>query len=189
MACRRCPGAEQKGSGYCKPRDTELAKDQEKAFKEMMAARQAQEAKWQQAWTPDRVDKPIETTPHVDDNSGFYFEGHYYRYPDTERIASIQKDVEVYMAKRSLDDVLVTEFWTQAPDPFVAITHSSAIAHLSTTVHSSAIAHLSTTSVVHPVEPKPPAPREVIANAVGSSSTTITSDQGRKSPAATCASR
>jgi len=177
MACRRCPGAEQKGSGYCKPRDTELAKDQEKAFKEMMAARQAQEAKWQQAWTPDRVDKPIETTPHVDDNSGFYFEGHYYRYPDTGRIASIQKDVEVYMAKRSLDDVLVTEFWTQAP------------AHLSTTVHQSAptVAHLSTT--VHPVEPKPPAPREVIAKAVGSSSTTITSDQGRKSPAATCASR
>ena len=163
MACRRCPGAEQNGSGYCKPRDTALAQYQEKAFKEMMAARQAQEAKWQQAWTPDRVDKPIETTPHVDDNSGFYFEGHYYRYPDTERIASIQKNVEVYMAKRSLDDVLVTEFWTQAP------------AHLSTTVH--------------PVEPKPPAPREVIANAVGSSSTTITSDQGRKSPAATCASR
>ena len=165
MACRRCPGAEQKGSGYCKPRDTALAQDQEKAFKEMMAARQAQEAKWQQAWTPDRVDKPIETTPHVDDNSGFYFEGHYYRYPDTGRIASIQKDVEVYMAKRSLDDVLVTEFWTQAPD------------------------QMSTTNIAHPVEPKPPAPREVIAKAVGSSSTTITSDQGRKSPAATCARR
>ena len=185
MACRRCPGAEQKGSGYCKPRDTAMAQDQEKAFKEMMAARAAQEAKWQQAWTPDRVDKPIETTPHVDDNSGFYFEGHYYRYPDTERIASIQKDVETYMAKRTTDDVQVTEFWTQAP------------AHLSTTsvVHSSAIAHLSTTSVVHssaiahPVEPNPPAPREVIAKAAGSSSTIITSDHGHKSAAAACTRR
>lgn len=165
MSYRRCPGAEQKGSGYCKPRDTAMAQDQEKAFKEMMTARAAQEAKWQQAWTADRVDKPIETTPHVDDNSGFYFEGHYYRYPDTGRIASIQKDVETYMAKRTTDDVLVTEFWTQAP------------------------AHLSTTSVAHPVEPKPPAPREVTASATGISSTTITSDQGRKSAAAACTRR
>lgn len=172
MSCRRCPGAEQKGSGYCKPRDTSLAAEQDRAFKEMMAAREAQEVKWQQAWTPDRVDKPIETTPHVDDNSGFYFEGHYYRYPDTERIASIQKDVDVYMAKRSFDDLLVTEFWTQ----------SSSVTQPSTT-------HLPVNNIAYPVEPNPPAPREVIAKAVGSSSTTITSDQGRKSPAATCASR
>lgn len=161
MACRRCPGAEQKGSGYCKPRDTALAQDQEKAFKDMMAARAAQEAKWQQAWTPDRVDKPIETTPHIDDNSGFYFEGHYYRYPDTGRIETIQKDVEIYSAKRTLDEQQFSEAWTSG--------HSSAI--------------------THPVEPNPPAPREVIAKAAGSSSTTITSDQGRKSGGAACTRR
>lgn len=164
MACRRCPGAEQKGSGYCKPRDTALAQDQEKAFKDMMAARASQEEKWQQEWT---AGGPIETTPHVDDNSGFYFEGHYYRYPDAGRIEAIQKDVEVYMAKRSLDDVLVTEFWTQG----------------------SSITQPPTTSVVHPVEPNPPEPREVTASATGNSSTTTTSDQGRKSGGATCTSR
>jgi hypothetical protein len=153
MSCRRCPGAEQKGSGYCKPRDTAMAQDQEKAFKEMMAARAAQEATWQQAWA---AGGPIETTPHVDDNSGFYFEGHYYRYPDTGRIETIQKEVGIYTAKRSLDEQQFAEAWT---------------------------------STTQPVEPKPPAPREVTVSATGISSTTITSDHGCKSAAAACTRR
>ncbi len=173
MACRRCPGAEQKGSGYCKPRDTALAQDQEKAFKDMMAARAAQEAKWQQAWAPNRVDKPLETTPHVDDNSGFYFEGHYYRYPDAGRIEAIQKDVEIYTAKRTLDEQQFAEAWTSD--------QSSVVAHPSAVAYPSAVAH--------PVEPNPPEPREVTASATGNSSTTTISDQGRKSGGAACTSR
>ncbi len=156
MACRRCPGAEQKGSGYCKPRNQGLAQQQQKAFKDMMAARAAQEAKWQQAWT---AGGPIETTPHVDDNSGFYFEGHYYRYPDAGRIEAIQKDMEIYTAKRTLDEQQFAEAWTSGQ------------------------------SFAHPVEPNPPEPREVTASATGNSSTTTISDQGRKSGVAACTSR
>lgn len=53
MSCRRgrCPGSEMKGSGYTKPADTALARENATAVESLLAARAAQDAKWTAAWT------------------------------------------------------------------------------------------------------------------------------------------
>jgi hypothetical protein len=53
MSCRRgrCPGSEIKGSGYTKPANTELARESASAMEALLAARAAQDAKWEAAWT------------------------------------------------------------------------------------------------------------------------------------------
>ena len=46
----RC-GAGAQGSGYCKPTNTELSREAEAKLKAVMAAREAQDAKWKAAFT------------------------------------------------------------------------------------------------------------------------------------------
>lgn len=120
----------------------------------MLAARALQDAKWQADWSATAtaatasdvssaaaVLAATESTEHVDDNSGFYFEGHYYRYPNEHRINQFFDDVTNKIKERESLDAL----WTAQ----------------------------------RPVEPNPPSPRSDAG--AGSSSTTITSDQGTKS--------
>ena len=57
MSCRRgrCPGSEIKGSGYTKPANTELSRENASAVEALLAARAAQDAKWAAAWTAASV--------------------------------------------------------------------------------------------------------------------------------------
>jgi hypothetical protein len=122
----------------------------------MLAARALQDAKWQAEWsagiattaTTDVSSSAVlvatESTEHVDDNSGFYFESHYYRYPNEQRIHQFFDDVTNKIKERESLDAL----W----------------------------------AAQRPVEPNPPSPRSDAG--AGNSSTTMTSDHGTKSDAA-----
>lgn len=73
MSCRRCPGSELKGSGYCKVPDSAVAKEQNSALEALMAARQAQDATLMSAWTgvthlsavahPSAIAYPVDPNP------------------------------------------------------------------------------------------------------------------------------
>ncbi len=66
MSCRRCPGSELKGSGYCKISDSAAAKEQKSAFDAMLAARKAQDASLMSAWslpTTTSVAQPVDPNP------------------------------------------------------------------------------------------------------------------------------
>ena len=60
MSCRRgrCPGSELKGSGYTKPANTELARENASAVEALLAARAAQDAKWAAAWVAAAASNP-----------------------------------------------------------------------------------------------------------------------------------
>jgi hypothetical protein len=150
MACRRCPGSELKGSGYCKTSNTELYRAQETALQRMLAERDSQDEKWRSAWdsspvaatatrdtittttttattylepvtsaapativtveklpaTTEPLPSPVETIAHIDDNSGFYFEGHYYRYPDEQRVHALNVDLYDLAEQRRIQEDL-----------------------------------------------------------------------------------
>jgi hypothetical protein len=97
----------------------------------MLAARALQDAKWQAEWsagiatTATGIDvsssaavlTATESTEHVDDNSGFYFEGHYYRYPNEHRIHQFFDDVTNKIKERESLDALWAAQRPVEPNP------------------------------------------------------------------------
>jgi len=124
-----CPARRIEGSGYRKSEDPDLEIRNNCALAELMAAREAQDAVFQSAWTGGEMatatatavptvvsdisgtalPPPVFTVPPSD--TCFEVDGHFYKIPDVARARGIQKSLEELEAERKKEEDHWATFW------------------------------------------------------------------------------
>lgn len=118
-----CPARRMDGSGYRKSEDPTLEVRNNCDLAALMAAREAQDATFQSAWTggestatntsisQSELPPPVHTVPLSE--TCFEVDGHIYKIPDPNRAQEIEKSLEKLAAEREKEEAKWAAYWKE----------------------------------------------------------------------------